>query len=44
MVIQCVRIESNQSATGILYAMTVLVGVFGELIAVYLRLTRGIAA
>ena len=44
MVIQCVKIESNQSATGILYAMTVLVGVFGELIAVYLRLTRGIAA
>ena len=44
MVIQCVRIESNQSATGILYAMTVLVGVFGELIAVYLRMTRGIAA
>lgn len=44
MVIQCVRIESNQSATGILYAMTVLVGVFGELIAVYLRYARGIAA
>lgn len=44
MVIQCVRIQSNQSATGILYAMTVLVGVFGELIAVYLRYSRGIAA
>ncbi len=36
MVWQCARIESNQSATGILYAMTV--GVFmGELIAVYLK-------
>ncbi|MHC4732028.1 MAG: hypothetical protein ACYS6Z_15755, partial [Planctomycetota bacterium] len=33
MVLQCVRIESNQSATGILYVMVVLVGVFGELIA-----------
>ncbi len=44
MVLQCVKIESNQSATGILYAMTVLVFVFGELIAVYLRLERGIAA
>jgi len=43
MVWQCAKIESNQSATGILYAMTV--GVFiGELIAVYLKLTRGIAA
>ena len=38
MVIECVRIESNQSATGILYAMTVLVCLFGELIAVYLSL------
>jgi len=44
MVIECVKIESNQSATGILYAMTVLVAVFGELVAVYLRLARGIAA
>jgi hypothetical protein len=44
MVIECVRIESNQSATGILYAMTVLVGLFGELIAVYLSLARGIPA
>lgn len=44
MVIQCVRIESNQSATGILYAMTVLVGFFGELVAVYLKLGPGIAA
>lgn len=44
MVLQCVKIESNQSATGILYVMVVLVGVFGELIAVYLHLTRGIAA
>ena len=43
MVIQCIKIESNQSATGILYAMTVLVGMFGELIAVYLNL-RGIPA
>ena len=38
MVIACVRIESNQSATGILYAMTVLVCLFGELIATYLSL------
>jgi hypothetical protein len=44
MVIECVRIESNQSATGILYAMTVLVAVFGELVAVYLSLARGIPA
>jgi len=44
MVIQCIKIESNQSATGILYAMTVLVGMFGELIAVYLKVSRGIAA
>jgi hypothetical protein len=38
MVIACVRIESNQSATGILYAMTVLVCLFGELVAAYLLL------
>jgi len=44
MVIQCVRIESNQSATGILYAMTVLVCLFGELIAAYLTHARGIPA
>lgn len=44
MVIQCVKIESNQSATGILYAMTVLVCFFGEMIAVYLQLARGIEA
>ncbi|MGH7163667.1 MAG: hypothetical protein ACREID_09290 [Planctomycetota bacterium] len=44
MVVQCVKIRSNQSATGILYAMTVLVGVFGELIAAYLKVARGIAA
>ncbi|MHC4550006.1 MAG: hypothetical protein ACYTEZ_14635 [Planctomycetota bacterium] len=44
MVIQCVKIESNQSATGILYGMTLLVAFFGELIAVYLKLTRGILA
>ena len=39
MVIECTRIESNQSATGILYAMTVLVCLFGELIAAYLSLS-----
>jgi len=44
MVVQCVRIESNQSATGILYAMTVLVAIFGELVAVYLTMDRGIPA
>jgi len=44
MVLQCVKIESNQSATGILYAMTVLVGVFGELVAVYLRVHGNIPA
>jgi hypothetical protein len=44
MVIQCVKIESNQSATGILYAMTVLVCLFGELIAAYLSVARGIPA
>ena len=43
MVIQCVKIESNQSATGILYAMTLFV-FLGELTAVYLNLERGIAA
>mgnify|MGYP006969372808 CR=1 FL=1 len=44
MVLQCVKIESNQSATGILYAMTALVGMFGELVAAYLKLERGIPA
>ncbi len=44
MVLQCVRVRSNQSATGILYAMTVLVGVFGELVAVYLRVHARIPA
>jgi hypothetical protein len=44
MVIQCVKIESNQSATGILYAMTALVCLFGELIAAYLSVGRGIPA
>ena len=39
MVWQCVKAKSNQSATGILYAMTVLVGGFGELIAVYLEVS-----
>ena len=43
MVIQCVNIESNQSATGILYAMTLFV-FLGELTAVYLKLVREIAA
>jgi len=43
MVIQCVKIESNQSATGILYATTLFV-FLGELIAVYLSVERGIAA
>jgi len=43
MVIRCVRIESNQSATGILYAMTLLVFI-GELFAIYLHVERGIAA
>ncbi len=44
MVLQCVKVGSNQSATGILYAMTVLVGVFGELVAVYLRVHARIPA
>jgi hypothetical protein len=44
MVLECVKIESNQSATGILYAMTVLVCLFGELVAAYLSLVRGIPA
>jgi hypothetical protein len=44
MVVQCARIGSNQSATGILYATTVLVAFFGELVAVYLALARGIHA
>ena len=44
MVVQCVKIESNQSATGILYAMTALVGT-GELIAAFLYLQpNGVAA
>ena len=43
MVIQCAKIESNQSATGILYAMTALV-FLGELTAVYLKLQGGFAA
>ena len=42
MVIQCVKIESNQSATGILYAMTALLGA-GELIAAFLTETNGLA-
>jgi hypothetical protein len=43
MAYQCVRIESNQSATGIYYPMVVLVG-GGELIAAYLRVDGGIPA
>ncbi|MFQ5844258.1 MAG: hypothetical protein ACE5JG_04640 [Planctomycetota bacterium] len=43
MAYQCVRIESNQSATGIYYPMTVLVG-GGELIATWLRVDGGIPA
>jgi len=41
MVLQCVKIESNQSATGILYAMTAMVG-GGELIAAFLQITSGL--
>lgn len=40
---QCARIESNQSATGILYAMTALV-FLGEMTAVYLQMTSEIPA
>jgi len=43
MAYKCVEIKSNQSATGILYAMTALV-FLGELTAVYLYLQRGLAA
>ena len=43
MAYRCVAIESNQSATGILYAMTALV-FMGELTAVYLFLERGLSA
>lgn len=43
MVIECVKLQSNQSATGILYAMTALVG-GGELIAAFLKVSEGIAA
>jgi len=43
MVIQCARIESNQSATGILYAMTALV-FLGELTAIYLKLNGVVIA
>lgn len=43
MVIQCVKIRSNQSATGILYAMTALVG-GGEMIAAFLKVSGGIPA
>jgi hypothetical protein len=37
---QCARIESNQSATGILYAVTALI-FMGELTAIFLHETRG---
>ena len=43
MAYRCIKIESNQSATGIYYAMVVLVGA-GELIAAYLRIEEGIPA
>ena len=43
MAVQCAKIESNQSATGILYAMTALV-FLGEMTAVYLQTTSGIHA
>ncbi|MHC4940823.1 MAG: hypothetical protein ACYTHK_17920 [Planctomycetota bacterium] len=43
MAVQCAKIESNQSATGILYAMTALV-FLGEMTAVYLQTTSGIPA
>jgi len=43
LVLACVRIRSNQSATGILYAMTPLVG-GGELIAGFLQSSAGIPA
>ncbi|MHC4952941.1 MAG: hypothetical protein ACYTGZ_03565 [Planctomycetota bacterium] len=38
---QCAKIESNQSATGILYATTALI-FLGELTAIFLHETRGI--
>lgn len=37
---QCTKIESNQSATGILYAVTALI-FMGELTAIFLHETRG---
>ena len=37
---QCAKIESNQSATGILYAVTALI-FMGELTAIFLHETRG---
>ena len=40
---QCARIESNQSATGILYAMTALV-FLGEMTAVFLQVTIKVVA
>lgn len=43
MAYQCIKIESNQSATGIYYPMVVLVGA-GELIAAYLRIEEGLPA
>jgi len=43
MALQCVKLRSNQSATGILYAMTALVGA-GEMIAAYLTVAEGIPA
>ena len=40
---QCAKIESNQSATGILYAVTALI-FMGELTAIFLHETRGMIA
>jgi hypothetical protein len=43
MALQCAKLRSNQSATGILYAMTALVGA-GEMIAAFLTVSAGIPA
>jgi len=40
---QCTKIESNQSATGILYAVTALI-FMGELTAIFLQETRGMVS
>lgn len=43
MAYKCVEIKSNQSATGILYAMTATI-FLGELCAVFLHMEKGLAA